>query len=152
ITKIQRIERFITGYDNTGDANILIFDDQSDFNTDDLTFLSPYNIMRSGLHNTNFVDNAMLYLYLKNKFNKKKPSYFQKKAEILDYNQDEQTRFSNSKNDFFSNNVDYSVLDSFLQIFGYAFSEENISEAIEQLRNGKETNENDGVIAKFKDW
>ncbi|CAG8687365.1 10450_t:CDS:2 [Dentiscutata erythropus] len=46
-----------------------------------------------------------------------------------------------SKNDFFSNDScdDYSVPDSFTQIFGYAFSEEDINEAIEQLRNEKET-------------
>ncbi|CAG8593008.1 24139_t:CDS:2 [Cetraspora pellucida] len=74
ITKIQRIEQFITGYDNTGDANILIFNDQSNFNTDNLTLLSPYNIIHSGLHNTNF-------------------------AEILYYNQDEQTRFSSIHDD-----------------------------------------------------
>ncbi|CAG8849636.1 1375_t:CDS:1, partial [Gigaspora margarita] len=38
--------------------------------------------------------------------------------------------------DFFSN-VDYSVPESFLQIFGFAFSEEDINYAIEQLQNEK---------------
>ncbi|CAG8505249.1 20266_t:CDS:2 [Gigaspora margarita] len=45
-----------------------------------------------------------------------------------------------SKKDFFSNlGVRYSVPESFSQMFGFAFSEEDISKAIEQLQNKKET-------------
>ncbi|KAF0442064.1 hypothetical protein F8M41_003716 [Gigaspora margarita] len=73
-------------------------------------------------------------------------------------------RDEESQNDFFSNDScdDYSVPDSFTQIFGYAFSEEDINEAIEQLRNEKETidgiksettsDQDEGVIARFKGW
>ncbi|CAG8711907.1 7864_t:CDS:1, partial [Cetraspora pellucida] len=50
-------------------------------------------------------------------------------------------RDEESKDDFFSNDScdDYHVPDSFNQIFGYAFSEEDINEAIEQLRDEKAT-------------
>ncbi|RIB21475.1 hypothetical protein C2G38_2176549 [Gigaspora rosea] len=45
-----------------------------------------------------------------------------------------------SKKDFFSNfGVHYSIPESFSQMFGFAFSEEDISKAIEHLQNEKET-------------
>ncbi|CAG8833574.1 16562_t:CDS:2 [Gigaspora margarita] len=50
------------------------------------------------------------------------------------------THDEESKKDYFSNfGVHYSVPESFSQMFGFAFSEENISKAIEQLQNEKET-------------
>ncbi|CAG8636944.1 1942_t:CDS:2, partial [Diversispora eburnea] len=52
IAKIRRIERSVIGYDNTGDAEILL--DQDDFNIDNLVSLDPYEIMHSRLHNTKF--------------------------------------------------------------------------------------------------
>ncbi|CAG8600565.1 20452_t:CDS:2 [Dentiscutata erythropus] len=51
---------------------------------------------------------------------------------------------------FFSNSVDYSVPDSFSQIFGYAFSEENIRETINGINSKISSNKSGGVIARFK--
>ncbi|CAG8844232.1 4698_t:CDS:1, partial [Gigaspora margarita] len=53
--------------------------------------------------------------------------------------------------DFSSNfDDDYSVTESFLQIFGFTFSEEDINYAIEQLQNEKTSNENERKSALFK--
>ncbi|CAG8722153.1 9038_t:CDS:2 [Gigaspora margarita] len=68
------------------------------------------------------------------------------------------TNDEESKKDFFSSlSVDYSVPESFSQIFGFAFSEEDINKAIEQLQNEKATfnetnnkitsNENEGKLS-----
>src|SRR5690242_4334522 len=83
IAKIQRIERSVPGYDNTVDAEML--DNQDNFGTDNLVLLNPYEIMRSGLYNTKFVDDAMLHLYLKDKFNDKKEGHlnFQRKFDTM---------------------------------------------------------------------
>ncbi|CAG8613923.1 9648_t:CDS:1, partial [Dentiscutata erythropus] len=51
-----------------------------------------------------------------------------------------ETLFIHDEEDFFSNyGADYSVPESFSQMFGFAFSEEDINKAIEQLKNKKAT-------------
>ncbi|CAG8709057.1 22669_t:CDS:2 [Gigaspora rosea] len=62
------------------------------------------------------------------------------------------THDEESKKDFFSNfGVDYSVPEPFSQMFGFAFSEEDINKAIEQLQNEKATfNETNSEIASNK--
>ncbi|CAG8561235.1 7117_t:CDS:2 [Racocetra fulgida] len=90
--KIRRIERSIVGYDNIDDMEIL--DNQDNF---DSTFtLDPYKIMRSGLNNAEFVDSAMLHLYLRNKFKTKnnKHSNLQEKIKTTEYDQNNQVRSS----------------------------------------------------------
>ncbi|CAG8510306.1 12292_t:CDS:1, partial [Cetraspora pellucida] len=67
----------------------------------------------------------------------------------------------NNKEDFFSNyDIVYLFPESFSQIFGYTFSEEDIKEAIKQLQNEKVSfngingeiafNENDRKLSLFK--
>ncbi|CAG8571094.1 18407_t:CDS:2, partial [Racocetra fulgida] len=94
IAKVQRIERSVIGYDNTGDA--VIQDDQDDLNFSNLTSSSPYEIMRSGLCNVKFVNDAMLHLYLKDKFNDKKKgqSSFQEEPDTIECDNEDEVRCS----------------------------------------------------------
>ncbi|RHZ84007.1 hypothetical protein Glove_86g42 [Diversispora epigaea] len=93
IAKIRRIERSVVGYNNTDDTEMLDDRDNFDVNNDDQdnssidnsVSLNPYEIMCSGLQNEKFINDAVLHLYLKNKFNKKKQLIFQKRTDVLDY-------------------------------------------------------------------
>ncbi|RHZ73186.1 hypothetical protein Glove_232g142 [Diversispora epigaea] len=85
IAKIQQIERSVMEYDDIGDVEIPI--DQYDFDVDNSISLNPYEIMHTGLRDAKFVDDAMLHLYLKDKFNNKN---------IVQSNSQEETDVSNN--------------------------------------------------------
>jgi hypothetical protein len=86
--KVRRIERSITGYNALEDDELEMLDDQEDFTFSNITTLDPHTIMRAGLHNIKFVDNAMLHLHLRGTFNIKDSEDLQDDIDILNCNND----------------------------------------------------------------
>ncbi|CAG8585875.1 3994_t:CDS:2, partial [Gigaspora rosea] len=86
-------------FNETHDSDdIEILNDQEDSYSRDETLFEPCTIIRSGFRNSKLIDEAMLHLYLKNKFdvpNKKT----QNNINILHYNSNEQFRSAYENDD-----------------------------------------------------
>lgn len=90
MSKLQRIDRLVTGYDTSADDIEILNNPENSYSRNG-TLFEPCTIIRSGFHNSKLIDEAILHLYLKNKFNvlNKKT---QNNINILNYNSSEQFR------------------------------------------------------------